>query len=420
MFRNILDGLYGEVAFEEHVAELIATPIVQRLRHVRLSNIDSLNMPGIANLSRFEHALGVGFLASEMGVIKSLPKTDRLIILAAALLHDWAITAFGHLVEEAYQFADLPFNHEEQLRRLFVGEAQEELGGLSPQILHGREARLVEWAKKAVGPSSLKELLEGVVSCISGKGQYGRIISADIDIDNIDNIYRVAYHAGIPCDKAVPHRLAKGLVDLDKTSGTPVYRKDCRDDIASWVAARSDVYSHLMPARFDFAGKVMMLSAAVAAVEAQELRITDWNKTDYEFINKMLSSDSKDIKQTVERWLTGELWDVSPLYWFQGDRPKFPKLLSFSRELEKKFGHKFFSYGIKDKRNRLINVLFDDGATETFGQPSSQWFFGVGSQFRMQFTQKECEAITGMAEQFFGCACVGKHVSRDQDQLCLL
>ena len=62
------DALYGRMSFPPEIAALILTPVVQRLRHVRLSNIDSLDMPAIANLSRFEHVLGTAHLASRVGV----------------------------------------------------------------------------------------------------------------------------------------------------------------------------------------------------------------------------------------------------------------------------------------------------------------------------------------------------------------
>ena len=53
-----LDVLYGDVALSDEIADLVGRPLLQRLRHIRLSNIDSLDMPGISGTSRFEHALG--------------------------------------------------------------------------------------------------------------------------------------------------------------------------------------------------------------------------------------------------------------------------------------------------------------------------------------------------------------------------
>lgn len=423
--RGVLDALYGQVTFDDGLAALVSTPIVQRLRHVRLSNIDSLNMPGISNLSRFEHALGVAHLAANLGVSKKLAKFEHDAICAAALLHDWAITAFGHLVEEAYQFAGSKFDHEKQLRKILAGEAEEEIGSVNRQILHGRETKLSDWAKKVVGKSDADAFLEKIIDYASGDGLYGKIISSDIDIDNVDNIYRIAHHAGLPCDKGVPLRLAQGIVDVDRANGEPIFQKNVERDIVSWVSTRTNVYSHLMPAEYDFAGKLMMLSAAVAAVKSGQFRATDWSKTDYQFISDLLGSEVKLVSETVQRWLTGELWDISPLYWFEGKRPDFPTFLAFSGELEAQLGQPFFSYGIKDKRNRLLSVRFDDGSQKAFGEPSTKWLFGVGSPQRLRFGQKEYQQIITMAEDRFSSMFVGRHrladiEEGDEDQLCLL
>src|SRR5205807_9736512 len=102
---EILDALYGRISFDRPIASLLGDPAVQRLRHVRLSNIDSINMPGISGLTRFEHVVGAGYIASHVSFAAHLRSLDRMAIVASALLHDWAITSYGHLVEEALQYA---------------------------------------------------------------------------------------------------------------------------------------------------------------------------------------------------------------------------------------------------------------------------------------------------------------------------
>ena len=48
---RVFDPLYGEICLSSPVAELVLCPALQRLREIRLSNIDSVRMPGIANVS---------------------------------------------------------------------------------------------------------------------------------------------------------------------------------------------------------------------------------------------------------------------------------------------------------------------------------------------------------------------------------
>src|SRR5436190_8268745 len=95
--NSFIDPLHGTIQFDETLVALVQMPVVQRLRHVRLSNIDSVDIPAIANLSRFEHVVGVAHLAGEVGFLRSLPAFDHLVLKGSALLHDWAITSFGHL-----------------------------------------------------------------------------------------------------------------------------------------------------------------------------------------------------------------------------------------------------------------------------------------------------------------------------------
>src|SRR5690349_5656478 len=100
----ILDPLYGELTLPKAIVQLLSKPIVQRLRHIRLSNIDSLDMPGIANISRYEHVVGTAYLLSQTGLFSKLDVETATWLQAAALLHDWAILPYGHLIEEASQY----------------------------------------------------------------------------------------------------------------------------------------------------------------------------------------------------------------------------------------------------------------------------------------------------------------------------
>src|SRR6266850_1358743 len=62
---RIWDPLYGLLALSPLERKFAFAPEVQRLRQVRLCNIDSLLIPGAAHVSRFEHGMGVLRLANE-------------------------------------------------------------------------------------------------------------------------------------------------------------------------------------------------------------------------------------------------------------------------------------------------------------------------------------------------------------------
>ena len=395
--KPFLDSLYGRISFEDKLLDLIQAPLVQRLRHVRLSNIDSIDMPGISNISRFEHVLGVAFLANIVGLRPVMNEFDKLALSASALLHDWAITSSGHLVEEALQYVGTTFEHESKLVDIVNNESSDEIGGINFQIFLGRQTGLKSWAKKAVGRRS-DDLIESITQHIQGGGQFGKIICGDMDLDNIDNVFRMAFHMGLFFDKEIPVRLAKSIVGVD--NGEPVFRSNAKSDIESWSMTRRNVYQNLMLSERDFIGKMMMLYASIVAYENEEITKSNWNFVDYNFINVLLNSKIKEVKNTVQRWLTGELWDCTSLNWMSGSRPSYPKLLEFSRCISDVLRRQCFVYGIKDKRDRLLSIHFDDKSDQSIGSDSRQWLMGVGSSKKSSFTVIEVNTITEMAKDF--------------------
>src|SRR5689334_29998 len=122
-YRVLIDPLYGCITLDGFIAALITQPELQRLRDVRLSNINSLLLPGAANVSRFEHSVGVAHLADLCAKQLRLDDCDRRTLIAAAMMHDVGITPFGHLMEEAIVLSGEQFDHERRIGQIFVGEA---------------------------------------------------------------------------------------------------------------------------------------------------------------------------------------------------------------------------------------------------------------------------------------------------------
>lgn len=418
--QPFLDPLYGRIRLDDDLIALVRTPVIQRLRHVRLSNIDSVDMPAIANLSRFEHVIGVAYLAGEVGFRSGLTPLDLLVLKGSALIHDWAITSFGHLVEEALQYVGTHFNHEQRLREIISGEARDEIGGVDLQILAGRETGLTAWARKVAGAEAT-HLLAEMMEHVRGRGRRGRVIAGDIDLDNIDNVFRMAFHMGLPIERETPLRLAKAIVGVTEERGEPVFRANAESDVLSWKKMRRDVYQNLMLAERDFVGKVMILSATVGAFRAGEIGETDWSLVDHQFIMRLLGSTAREVRDTAERWIAGELWDCSPLRWMSGERPDYSSLLNFSLALSDALERPCFAYGIKDKRDRKLIIAFDDGSRREYGEDARQWLLGVGSSKKKAFTRNEIQKIFNLAGSAFSCEMISEAEGPDaqEAQTCL-
>lgn len=110
--KVIHDPIWGSVLYYSWEIQLIDSPLLQRLRGIDQLGLASLTYPS-ARHSRFEHALGVAHLASEMaGRINQKSIQDRGVpfisdkevykLRLAALLHDVGHCFYSHLSESVY------------------------------------------------------------------------------------------------------------------------------------------------------------------------------------------------------------------------------------------------------------------------------------------------------------------------------
>jgi HD superfamily phosphohydrolase len=400
---TVFDSLYGKVEFSQEVSSLIQRPPVQRLRHIRLSNIDSPTMPGIANISRYEHALGTCYLSRQMPFLRSVSAADGIVIQSAALLHDWAITPFGHLVEEALNYLAKDFDHEKKLEDLL---SYKELGGPQHQLLYGREANLETWSRTVFG-ADWKERLSEIKKTISGEGRFGPCVAGTIDLDNIDNVVRIAYHMGISVDRTLPTKIAAGTLNCTESEGL-LFDSRAIDSIASWLELRKQVYTHLMLSRVDFAGKLMLIYATIVAYQQGVFDDRDWLLNDIAFLECLVAATDTRIAETVKRWLLGERWNVSSLMWFAGSAPSYSRVYEYGKLASDALKRECFAYRIADKRTRLLTLRSDDGRRVTLGRAPERWLLGVGSPLRQDFKAREEERLTKLASVFFNTESLGR------------
>jgi len=401
---DVLDPLYGQTSIHGPLARLVQAPIVQRLRDVRLSNVDSTSMPGIANVSRFEHSLGTMFLASQVGFFASLSDDDRIVLQAAALLHDSAISPYGHLVEEAMHYLSIEIDHEQKWSLLADGDDSDELGGMDTQIYMGRQSGLHNWAVRTFGAASREKVAE-IVSAIAGKGRFGGCIASPMDLDNLDNVTRAAFHMGIEPERKLPVLIAHSMAAIDKDG--VAFKPIAGEHITEWLRLRRDVYTRFMLAKPDFAGKVMLLYATTAALQSGKLSRDDWKMTDREFIERLCHSAEPGVADTVRRWLCGELWPISELCWMEGGAPSYPQVWRFCQHISEVLTWECFAYRIRDKISLKLNIPILGHQPETLGDATNRWLLGVGSSKKKPFSRQENTRILREAEGFFGTPAIG-------------
>ena len=166
---EIRDPVHGYVRLEGLALELADTPQMQRLRWIKQLGLANLVYPG-ANHTRFEHSLGAYHMAALLTRHLGLEEEDRLLVGAAALLHDVGHGPLSHATETALA----PFlrtDHESVIELLKRGELREVLDG------HGLRAQDIQ-------------------AFINGSG-LGQIVSGEIDVDRMDYLIRDAHYTGV-------------------------------------------------------------------------------------------------------------------------------------------------------------------------------------------------------------------------------
>ncbi len=166
---EVRDPVHGYVRLEGLALQLANTPQMQRLRWIKQLGLANLVYPG-ANHTRFEHSLGAYHMASLLTEHLDLQEEDRLLVGAAALLHDVGHGPLSHATESALA----PFlrtEHESVIEILKKGELREVLEE------HGLKASDIQ-------------------SFINGQG-LGQIVSGEIDVDRMDYLIRDAHYTGV-------------------------------------------------------------------------------------------------------------------------------------------------------------------------------------------------------------------------------
>ncbi|MFD1571919.1 HD domain-containing protein [Halorubrum laminariae] len=181
---TVKDTVHDHIEIDGVAADLLDTPAVQRLRHVKQLGTVQLVYPS-ANHTRFEHSLGVCHLASRALDHLGIDGVQADRIEAAAMLHD-----VGHG----------PFSHNlESLTHRLTGKYHDDVDELL--------------ASGAVGSVLRDHDLDPqrIAGLVAGDGTYGQLVSGELDVDRMDYLVRDAYHTGVPYGTIDTERFVREL-----------------------------------------------------------------------------------------------------------------------------------------------------------------------------------------------------------------
>ena len=287
---RIYDRLYGEMKFPPIVQELLNCPGLLRLRDVRMANNQFVAFPSFASASRYEHSLGVCYLASICAENLNLEEKDATELMIACLYHDVGTPPFAHAMEEVLQ-ARFGFDHEQNLKELIMG-TNGSFDGTLAQIYQGQSLKLMSVCQSAKA-RRLGLDLHRIARLAAGDSEEALsplVNSTEIDLDNIDNIFRATSAMGLILEDC--GKLAKNLANAFYISDGKICLNALYDkQINEWQRIRDLQYTAIFESIDDFAYQTMIKKAIGYLFEEGEssvqLDINSWRLTDSDITYNM-------------------------------------------------------------------------------------------------------------------------------------
>jgi HD superfamily phosphohydrolase len=258
----IKDPVHGYVYITENEKEIIDTYPMQRLRRLRQLAGSEYVYPG-ANHTRFEHCVGVMYLA---GKVTENPNLSRIvsdeeadIIRLSGLLHDVGHGPFSHVFEQLL-IRDLEKTHED-ITSWIIAESE-----INDKI-----------AQAGFNPDEVSKLAVGKLHK-PGKAFWDQIISSGVDVDKQDFIVRDTYHTGAEYGFIDVFRLIHALDVLGEDLAVEL---GALSALEAFMIARIESFKSIYFHRVGRAGQIMLAMAMEKANE--ELGLTAF-KTPEEYL----------------------------------------------------------------------------------------------------------------------------------------
>ncbi|KAM7251989.1 hypothetical protein ACFE04_023872 [Oxalis oulophora] len=240
--KQVRDNVHGNIFLDPLCLKFVDTEQFQRLRDLKQLGLTHMVFPGAVH-TRFEHSLGVYWLASEavhtfathQGNELGIEHSDVSEVKLAGLLHDVGHGPFSHLFEKAFLRRSVFRSHEDMSVKMIDYMVDEHNIDIDPGTLKN--------VKEMISASCEHASLSGVkekrfLYDIVANGRTG------IDVDKFDYIARDSRACGLGCNFQFERLMHSMRVIGDEIC----YRANDYLTIHKLFAARADmhrtVYSH--------------------------------------------------------------------------------------------------------------------------------------------------------------------------------
>ncbi|KAG2529210.1 hypothetical protein JM18_001726 [Phytophthora kernoviae] len=238
--KEIKDSVHGLMTFESLCMRIIDTLQFQRLRN--LHQLGTANFVYIgATHSRFEHSLGVAYLAEKMlERIRThqpwllISRTDVLCVKIAGLCHDLGHGPFSHVFDGV--FLEL-MKREKLVKESFKWTHEQGSVDMLDFLLKDNQIDVTDYGLTELDIVFIKELIlggpiAGSNGVLRGRPSFNQRFlynivnnaSSGLDVDKLDYFMRDSLHTGakMSCDTDLLIRNARVLVDREDIEGKMV------------------------------------------------------------------------------------------------------------------------------------------------------------------------------------------------------
>jgi HD superfamily phosphohydrolase len=239
---EIKDPVHGYVYITEQEKEIIDSYPVQRLHRLRQLAGSEYVYPG-ANHTRFEHSIGVMYLAGRVvensGISQYISEDEAKLVKIAGLLHDVGHGPFSHVFEHLLD-KELGKTHEDLTTWIIENSELKEIlrrNGYHPE----------EVGKLAVGRLHKPQ-----------KAFLDQVISSAVDVDKQDFIVRDTHHTGAEYGFVDIFRLIHAL---DVLGGNLAVDLGALSALESLIIARMESFRSIYFHRVGRAAQIMLAMA---------------------------------------------------------------------------------------------------------------------------------------------------------------
>lgn len=233
------DPLYGQLELKPVVREMLSRNAeLIRLRSIGMMNFRSVSMLPLTNITRLEHSVGVTHL------VELFSRKNRVVaghlgnFLTAALYHDINCASFGHAVEWAI---DRHHKYDHESTSDWISEQELYRPEDKPMFFSQDGLHRNRYAERyRIDFNEVTSIISGQRTCV--------IKSPGIDLDNIDNVSRMAFYLGLLRDRDLPVRLAESLTLSDDQTQFVVDEHGLAL-VEEWLRTRSAVYREFIYSR---------------------------------------------------------------------------------------------------------------------------------------------------------------------------